>query len=199
MSVKVTDTLFFSSDFKKVLQETGKFTRDVPYLNQFQNHFVFVYGTLKRGNRRADLLKRSTKNQFCGIGVTESTNYDLLLTVDSVDPNANYPIAFDMKTEGRSAKVKGELWLVDTNTLLQLDKIEANGYLFDRVWVNIQVGKEIIPSYMYVGVKGFWKFQETLLDLPILKENGKPYHFYHSGMADKMAATYLLKEKGLKG
>lgn len=181
--------LFFSLTFKNELKEIAKWTSDVPYLNQFENHYVFVYGSLKRGQKRGDLLTQNSKTKFCGVAVTETPEYDVLLHVNE-DTKHNFPVAFSNISKTRNAKIKGELWLVPTETILQMDKIEGNGYLYDRVWTTVHVGTEKVHTFIYEGVKSFWKFQD-LVDLPILKENGKPYHFYHGGMADKIASNWI--------
>jgi len=181
--------LFFSLTFKNELKEIAKWTHDVPYLNQFDNHYVFVYGSLKRGQKRGDLLTKSSKTKFCGIGVTESQEYEMLLHVNE-DTRDNFPVIFENISKTRNAKVKGELWLVPTDVLLHMDKLEGNGYLYDRTWTTIQVGTERVHSFIYEGIKSFWKYQD-LVDLPILKENGKSYHFYHGGMADKIASNWI--------
>jgi gamma-glutamylcyclotransferase (GGCT)/AIG2-like uncharacterized protein YtfP len=181
--------LFFSFDFKKVLQDQAKWTSDIPYLNQFENHYVFVYGTLKRGMRRSEILTKNQQCKFCGVAVTEFNELDLLLFVDESSAEGHFPVLFDHVSKSRNAKVKGELWLVPTEVLLQLDKIEGNGYMFEREWTSVWVGTEKVHAFCYYGIKEFWRFQ-NLIDLPIMKSNGKQYHFYHGMQADKLASMW---------
>lgn len=174
------ETLFFSADYKKRLQENGEWTDDIPYLNLYDRHHVFVYGTLKRGCNRHITLSSNTRNTYCGLGVTHKNSFDLLIAKPSA-----IPVAIENVAKARDAKIKGELWLVPTETILRMDRIESNGHLYERVVEKIHVGTEIIPAFMYVGLKDFWNNKE-LIDNPRMQENGKHYHWFNTALAARL-------------
>lgn len=187
-----SSTLFFTDTYKKTLTERNKYTQDVPYLNQFQDHYIFTYGTLKRGNNRHDLLK-GKGIQFCGSGVTKDTNFDLLLaeTSDYVagkPTTGTFPVAFNDLNKTRQAQLRGEVYLVPTDVLLALDRVESNGIMYDRVWKKIWVGKSLVNCFMYVGVKHFWQTAE-IHDSPITMVNRVPYHVYDAAVAKKVVES----------
>lgn len=180
----------FSFDAREVLEDNGEFTPDIPYLNQYKNHYVFTYGTLKRGSSRNIVFSCNPKNEFCGVGVSKG-NFDMLLY-----PEGGFPVAFEgLGNEERNTKLKGELWLVPTDTILKLDRIEANGKIFIRTYRKIWVGEECVSAFVYLGIKDFWHKCPNLLDLPMIRQNNKKYHFFHEGLAARVAASFLQSQE----
>ena len=189
------DHMYFSSDYKKRLTENGNYTRDIPYLNLYENHYVFVYGSLKRGHSRHSILTASQRTKFCGVGVSDDHTFDLVIA----DPG-NIPVLLESTAKERLLKIKGELWLVDTETLIKLDHIESNGYLYERQSRRFWVGKESIPAWIYIGCPKFWR-DKVLRDFPKFVSNnciGIPMdqrtnkHFHYS--FDETMARKLMRK-----
>lgn len=84
-------------------------------------HYVFVYGTLKKGFANAHLLDRATHlGDFRTL-----TRYPLV-----VGGKYNSPYLLDMPAQG--SKVKGEVYAVDDATLADLDHLENVGVNYMR-------------------------------------------------------------------
>lgn len=188
------DDLYFSSDYRKKLDENGEFTRDIPYLNLYDNHYVFVYGTLKRTCSRHNVLSSSRTNVFGGVAMTKDKNFDLVLHKES-----GIPVVLENTTKERLHAVKGELWLIDTETLIKLDHIESNGFVYERELRKVWVGKECITAWMYIGNNRFW-LDKNVIDFPkfITPSDGasvpKDYFHQYSEIIGKRLAG---KEEGV--
>src|SRR5690349_13042667 len=103
----VSETLFFSNDYKKKLFDNSRYTDDIAILNTMNNHYLFVYGSLKRGCSKHITLSANMKNIFCGNGVTSDSDFDMVIS----DPGG-FPVLLEgTGAKDRLAKVKGELWL----------------------------------------------------------------------------------------
>lgn len=167
----------FSDQLADSLEAISYFTQDVPLLECYENHYVFVYGTLKRNGPRHEILKDTPGTKWCGVGVTVDDRYDLLIN-DPEEFNGVFPIAFDRVSRQRDAKIKGEVWLVPTNLLIRLDQIEGNTYMFEREKRGIWVGQKRIMAWVYLGLKGFWNTY-TLHDMPMwLDERKRKFHCF---------------------
>lgn len=164
-------------DLVESLAETSKHTHDVPIISQYLNHYVFVYGTLKQSERRGDLLKLTRDAQLCGTAVTEKKVYDMVLA-----PVDNFSDAFPVLLEGtsqqRQTAVRGELWLVPTQTLIRLDRIEANGSMFERQEIPVHCGKNKVMAWCYLGCNDFWKMYPHADDMSPIFKDGKKYYEY---------------------
>lgn len=148
-----------------------KNTVDLPVLNAFENHYVFVYGTLKLGQSRASALSFDTKrNQFCGNATTVDPDYEMVIS-----PTGHFPVVLENTgNTTQLGRIFGQLWLVKTKTILDLDRIEANGQLFFREYRTIKLfSGEEVPAYMYLGVSHFWRNTE-LIEYPI---TGNTYNY----------------------
>ena len=84
---------------------------------------VFVYGTLKKGERLNYHMRQSTY-----VGEAETIPRYILYDVGS------YPA---MKEGGRKS-IYGELYLVDRETLAKLDRVEGVPYHFKRVKIKLK-------------------------------------------------------------
>lgn len=111
-----------------------------------ERHYVFVYGTLKKGFPNAHYLDRST---FLGEFRT-TTRYPLV-----VGGRYYSPYLLDLPNKG--SKVKGEVYVVDDATLADLDYLENVGVNYER-----RVGKVscvsdrafVVEAYVYFKVNG---------------------------------------------
>jgi gamma-glutamylaminecyclotransferase len=116
---------------------------------------LFVYGTLKRGQRNHHLL---AAQQFLGNATTEP-RYRIV----DLGP---YPGLVAIHENGLA--VRGELWTVDDNCLRQLDTFEGVPDLFDRRPVAIPGWKEV-HAYFWNGAiapsaasGNIWPFSKEL-------------------------------------
>lgn len=88
---------------------------------QTNKHYVFVYGTLKRGFANSHFLDRAT---YIGEFRTV-TRYPLV-----VGGRYNSPYLLDIPSKG--ARVKGEVYAIDDATLADLDHLENVGVNYSR-------------------------------------------------------------------
>ena len=86
---------------------------------------VFVYGTLRAGQRNHRLLRRATA----------------LGPASTVEPFAMHDLgAFPAIVAGGETPVVGEVYEVDAETLQALDRLEGYPHLYDRVEVSLTDG-----------------------------------------------------------
>ena len=104
-----------------------------------QKHMVFVYGSLKRGFSNHNLLEGS---KFYGVTETVCRNFrmhPLLGSFPAVTAAADDAYA-----------IMGELYEIDTATMMRLDYLEGNGSLYTRQLVSVYNGSEIVEAWMYL-------------------------------------------------
>lgn len=97
---------------------------------------LFVYGTLKRGERNHGLLRGQ---EFLGEAATlpQYRLYD----------QGRYPCLVEVAVNG--VKVRGELWRVDAQTMAMLDRFEGAPGLFVRRRIAVTARKRPVDSYLY--------------------------------------------------
>lgn len=108
-------------------------------------HLVFVYGTLRRGERNARLLaaaERLGRARCEGPACTEP-RYDL---IDLAPTGHPWPA---MLGAGPLA-VRGELWSVDDRTLAALDRFEGHPSLYVREAIRLE-GARTAEAYLWAG------------------------------------------------
>lgn len=141
---------------------------------------VFVYGTLKIGQKRFDILQDQV---YLGEAYTATQNY--LMENSEMD----FPIAFDAKVVNpKSASLFGEVFLVKPEIMLELDRIESNGEMYERKerWLYLLDQKvshtRFRPSlkcWVYLGKDSFWRNYTTSLMIPRKFNSGsKPRMIY---------------------
>lgn len=102
---------------------------------------VFCYGTLKRGWGNHHLLSES---RF----VSAATTWDRWRM---------HHCGFPVVMTGDIGFVRGEVYEVDAATLAELDRLEGNGYMYDRQLVEVvNDDDESMRVWMYVGRPEFW-------------------------------------------
>lgn len=101
-------------------------------------HFIFVYGTLKRGCRNNHYLKDATF-----LDTAETVNrYSMKKHV------GNYPAA--LKSDNKYT-IPGELWLCSEETAKSIDRLEDYPYLFYREAVPVKCkSKEQYTGYAWM-------------------------------------------------
>lgn len=95
---------------------------------------VFVYGTLKRGQRNHGLLEKAEY-----LGPDQTAGSDWLMTT-----NGSYPSVSPASSAG--VQVHGELYAVDQTTLAAMDRLEAYRELYGREQVRLASGA---TAWMY--------------------------------------------------
>lgn len=119
-------------------------------------HFLFVYGTLKSGYPNSDYLAHA---DFLG---DFEVNGCKMVALDYMPALVPYSV---MSNEAKAARVKGELYCVSSIHLKNIDELEGHPRLFERMqlcWV------ELTPS-RHVCVQAYiWK--HSIKDYPLIKE-----------------------------
>jgi gamma-glutamylcyclotransferase (GGCT)/AIG2-like uncharacterized protein YtfP len=118
-----------------------------------RHHNVFVYGTLKRGNRNNYLLKDA---EYIGTATTVA-NYQMI--------HVGYPVI--MMDTGTGHPVAGEVYRVGDSVLKNLDMLESVGYSYDRntIECSLNEGRSIeqcrILCFVYEGRPDRWGLRFT--------------------------------------
>jgi gamma-glutamylcyclotransferase (GGCT)/AIG2-like uncharacterized protein YtfP len=97
---------------------------------------LFVYGTLKRGQRHHDLLSGPA---FIGEAVTEPR-----FRLHDCGP---YPCLVEVADNGTA--IHGEVYLVDAATLDRLDALEAVPHLYERRTIRLPGFGPPVAVYLY--------------------------------------------------
>lgn len=117
-----------------------------------KKHRVFVYGTLKRGIHNNRLLENS---DFIGNAYTLDT-FKMF--------HVGFPVIF-FDNHPDAKPVYGEVYDVDDDTLKSLDNLEAEGSMYDRKEINVQLdhphtqqGRVVDANVsVYIGNSGYWQ------------------------------------------
>lgn len=155
--------------FKEYHQRTireNSLSPDIPELNDYENHYVFVYGTLKSNGTRNIL---SSKDMVAR-GRTLLPAYGMRRCV-----SGGFPIAYLHPKDMRQGYITGELYLLPTNMMPVLDNIEANGYLYRRQQTKIWCYEknQSVLAWMYFGIPEAFHGKETDdQDVPVFEVNG---------------------------
>jgi gamma-glutamylaminecyclotransferase len=158
--------------------ERGMYTPDYPKLAELSHHYIFVYGTLKRGFRNHKFLRGE---DLVGCGFTDQDRFFM-----AKEKQAKFPIAlFDNREEYR-ARLYGEIYKVLPETILDLDNLESNGTVFKRFPLLINYWQKIggpytLRCWVYVGVREYWSTRvDRLSALRLAKPNNgdTPYWIF---------------------
>lgn len=145
------------------------FTWDMAKLEQYARQPVFVYGTMKRRHRAHDLI--DDWSDFRGTAFTANENWIMWKKKLGI---GTFPIAMRIDhTMIPQARIKGELYLIDSFRIKDLDEVMLNGVEFRRKPVQVLVpfsrtvyvhGDPVkvdcvtkIPAWMYVGRYKYWQ------------------------------------------
>ena len=113
-----------------------------------QAHRVFVYGTLRRGQRNHGLLASS---RFVGEAATLRpfwmiTTGPFPVLLDQVPDDFGVP----------ALAVSGEVYHVDDAVLAELDRLERLGIAYDRKVTEVHEAGQRVEAHIYVGVADYW-------------------------------------------
>ncbi len=104
-------------------------------INNYEKEYVFVYGTLMEGqyNYQRYLYPEKPIAHGC-------INGYIVLDLG----------AYPGIVQGQGT-VKGEVFEIPCSKLPELDRLESNGSLYDRVWTTVYIEKsKSLPAYVYV-------------------------------------------------
>jgi gamma-glutamylcyclotransferase (GGCT)/AIG2-like uncharacterized protein YtfP len=113
-----------------------------------QTHRVFVYGTLRRGQRNHALLETS---RFIGEAATLRTYW--MITTGA------FPVVLDAVPAdfgGPPLVIAGEIYHVDDAVLEQLDRLERKGQAYDRKLTDVDEAGRKVQAHIYIGVADYW-------------------------------------------
>jgi len=103
-------------------------------------HLVFVYGTLKNSYGLHTVLEASE--------CVTSEDYTLDKNFKMVYSNGERGFPFVFRVDDGGRQVRGEVYLVDDETLAQLDAVEGVPYMYKREKVPLSSGRE---AFMYIS------------------------------------------------
>jgi len=134
-------------DFAKQAHWEHQYTQDGPLINSVEDHYVFVYGTLKTSFSRSSVL---TAQEFIGFAETEFPHF---VMYNNTKVKSSYPVALIRPKHEAKAKLRGELFKVDTEIMYYLDMIESNGELYKRTkqFVILNRSGEKCLAWIYLG------------------------------------------------
>lgn len=136
---------------------------------------VFVYGSLKSGGWLHNILKDSF---WLGDATTALKEFAMW------DSGSGFPVVRDVHKDHEAAgRIVGELYMVDPVTLLELDRVEGNNYMYSRrqawVWAQdhtkevedantgeIRKARPAIHAWVYVGMNDFWRGHDLSICIP---------------------------------
>jgi gamma-glutamylcyclotransferase (GGCT)/AIG2-like uncharacterized protein YtfP len=117
-------------------------------------HYLFVYGTLKRGKSNSRFLKDQT---FIGKD-TLTGNYKMFnMNVPFIVQSDKYPIN----------TLRGELYSVTSSALKEIDKLEGHPYLYRRSPINVVLDNE---ETVYISETYLMPLENIEMFIPELKE-----------------------------
>jgi gamma-glutamylcyclotransferase (GGCT)/AIG2-like uncharacterized protein YtfP len=151
--------------------EIGSCTYDAPLLQTMKNQYVFCYGTLKHGFPRYNRLVAGNKNiKLLGSGVTVDKCYTMYNLKEQ--KGASFPLVFEdfaPEPDTKSYKITGDLLLVPTPVMYDLDEIEQNGKYYSRqkrdvsIMAKIPNGErghewtqKVVSAWIYIARIGSW-------------------------------------------
>lgn len=134
--------------------DTASFTPDAPVLYKQAEHYLLVYGTLKRNKMNHRLLNNEATAVFVADCFTANDHFVMRETKGGI------PVVFSTfqeETKGALGKqIKCELYLVRTKLLKALDIFEQNGVVYRRVKIAAAIPQEdkdiIVPAWTYIGL-----------------------------------------------
>lgn len=128
---------------------------------------VFVYGTLKYGHHNHGVLGDA---KYLGSATTCIDKFEVREPTHGYFPIV-HEVGMQSKTNLSAGKVRGECYVVDPLTLLELDRLEDNGFMYTRSlqWVYLSdqavKGNSFKPSvqaWMYIAERKYWDGKYTI-------------------------------------
>lgn len=150
---------------QKIFSQANKLLKNRTRVKMAYNllsKFVFLYGTLKIGEYNHYLLQRK-ENGVANFVQNAVTREKLPLVVPQY-----YTYPFLLNKPGTGNYVSGEIFEVDERMLQVLDRLESEGYLYDRevMTFNTLNRNETIDAFVYV----LNRYPEKYLNLTMISE-----------------------------
>jgi gamma-glutamylaminecyclotransferase len=102
-------------------------------------HLLFVYGTLKKGYGNHDRLMHNAK--FIGEAISPMPVYKMQTVA--------FPLVW-RELNGNGARVKGEVYQIDDNTLAKCDQLEGYPRMYLRERAMFRVGAKLLIAWIYL-------------------------------------------------
>lgn len=171
---------------RRVLGGKYDYTPDIVKLENLEGHLVLIHDDLKFEHRRHSLVQYADMLAFDAYTADNFSMWTVRMGKDS------YPIAMKQKSFVPHCVVHGELYFVDTATLVSLDRYRQNGVIFQRERVPIRVPYvkawidgnleprqtnilyETMDCWMYTAVPSYWNDR---IDGGILFSKTSIHHF----------------------
>lgn len=161
------------------LQERKKWTPDFAKLRKYNWVPVFVYDDFRQKGAYNKIFNDS---KYLGHGVTCTDLYTMR--------GHRMALAFDNNFTGSPLRgaLRGEVYAVHPDTIQRLDKIKANGIMFNRIHRHVFLPDQdyktstgykspSIGAWMYIADDDFWT-NNHLPALPLNKIAGSPKKYY---------------------
>lgn len=151
--------------------ETNKFSPDIPALEQFDDHLLFVCNEWQKRHPKHELIQPNAA--FLAIALTVSDKFTMWKKKLGKESFA-IPLEEKSRRDGlaKRAKIRGEVYLVPTSTILRLDRETKNGVQFQRKKIEVAMAyRELMKDerdswfveriatancWFYQGVKPYW-------------------------------------------
>ena len=193
---------------RKTVSEYVSRTPDAPHINAKRSHLVFLYDC-REWKSLHDLLEG-----FYGRGFTvsnmeafENNNTGRVIAFNS--HNGALPKWTMCQANNPGAPLRGELWLVPSKAIFELDKFYANGVMYRRVLIDVMQNRHksykslthdrthvtddvqrVEKAWVYLGIPEAWDVDAGFLWKPLQlrkSKNKEPHVFYyHSYRSDPL-------------
>jgi gamma-glutamylaminecyclotransferase len=126
-----------------------------------KSYYIFVYGTLKRGQSNHSLLAKA----------------EYLLEAATCEKFRMFHVGFpvllaDVKDGRPVGRVQGEVYKVSEEQLRRLDGLESEGSMYKRLAIDVTTDEgELLTVLAYIGIEDFW----TLRGLSKSRTDGRAY------------------------
>jgi gamma-glutamylaminecyclotransferase len=142
--------------------ENGQYSDDIPKLNRSKFHYLFTYGTLKKGYRNHGLI---ADQPLIGCGYTTARNFIMYN-----ERAAAFPIAMFTSDHTTGHRIYGEVYRVEVEDIRTLDQLESNDVLYKRYKLEIQSYQanghmQKVKAWTYVGRRAWWNTRLPRLDV----------------------------------
>lgn len=165
------------SDFKDICddaRERSSKTWDAPFLYRKKHQLVLLYGQQRLGFPEHEEIKYNV--EYIGQAVTHSQNF---VMYNKRQGDASYPVALREMFHPERNAIRGDLFLVKTPFMFDLDDIYANGVHYTRVKVPIVQAFQFeksdghITDWKFKSDREAWMYIGTQAMRELVKEEGQ--------------------------
>jgi gamma-glutamylcyclotransferase (GGCT)/AIG2-like uncharacterized protein YtfP len=174
-----------AKDLTEDLKDTLPFiettmTPDLPALNRWDSHYVFIFDDLKNGFSQSHIL---AEEPIMGVGYTRAPWF----TMYQYKSRKNPPLMMIRQDSTKAGRVYGEVYKVSPTMVRDLDEIYSNQVWVRRLKIPIQITRihdrrpEEVMAFAWVAQISVWKSRmDTLEALPMLTANkDKSFTYYN--------------------